>query len=524
MSKRLLITMAAALLAFSGLGTLVGTPVARAATVTLPDMQIEVPTSAISIGTTGGTKQLRFTHITWDAGTGPFEIDPTYNSSTGTATFSQEIYNSPSAGVWAKDHSVPLPVTGVFDPPDNYQFPLTAFTLNQVNPDGSLGVVVATSPKTDYCITADAFVGGVPNAPNSSFIPQNNCTDPTKPLGWSVGWGDEYDQTDPGQPIDITSVPNGTYILHGVVDPQHLLTESNPMNNVTDTLLQISGTTVTVLSQTQPGSTPPAVTMTAPADGSTASGTVTVSATATPVAPATISSVQFLLDGQPLGAPVTSAPYTFNWTVGSTTPGSHTLSARATDSNGNMATAVPVTVTVPTSGGGGGGGGPAPTVDKSVTVTGHGAVTTPAFSTTAAGETLVAFVGSDGPSGAGRQTVTVSGGGLTWTLVKRSNAQSGDAEIWTAQAANTLTNVTVTSTPATGGFDQQMTVLSFKGAGGTGASAANVGRERRADREPDGQRGRVAGLRHRQRLGPGHRPHGGNRPGPGRPVDRHRQR
>ena len=59
--------------------------------------------------------------------------------------------------------------------------------------------------------------------------------------------------------------------------------------------------------------------------------------------------------------------------------------------------------------------------------------------------------------------------------MKRSNAQSGDAEIWTAQAANTLTNVTVTLTPATGGYDEQMTVLSFKGAGGTGASAANAG-------------------------------------------------
>ena len=247
-----------------------------------------------------------------------------------------------------------------------------------------------------------------------------------------MGWGDEYDQTDPGQPIDLTGVPDGTYILHGVVDPQHLLTESNPMNNVTDTLLQISGNNVTVLSQTSPGSTPPTVTMTAPANGSTATGTVTVSATATPVAPATISSVQFLLDGQPLGAPVTSAPYTFNWTVGSTVPGSHTLSARATDSNGIMATAVPVTVTVPSSGGG--GGGSPPTLDQSVTVTGHGAVTTSAFSTTAAGETLVAFVGSDGPSGSGRQSVTVSGGGLTWTLVKRSNGQSGDAEIWAAQA------------------------------------------------------------------------------------------
>jgi Bacterial Ig domain/Lysyl oxidase len=474
-SKRFLIAAAAALLAFSGLATVAGVPVAAAATVTLPDMEIKVPTNAISIGTTGGVRQLRFTHITWDAGTGPFEIDPTYNSATGTATFTQVIYNSPSPGVWAVDHTVPLSVTGVYDPPDLYQFPLTSFTLNQVNPDGSLGTVVATSPKKDYCITADAFVGGVPNAPNASFIPQGNCTNPTKPLGWSVGWGDEYDQTDNGQPIPLTGVPDGTYILHGVVDPQHLLTESNVTDNVTDTLLQITGSTVKVLSQTTPGVTPPTVTMTSPASGSTASGTVTLSATATAVAPATITSVQFLLDGQPLGAPVTSAPYTFSWTVGSTAPGSHTLSAQATDSDGNMATAPAVTVTVPSSGGGGGGGGggSGPAVDQSVSVTGHGAVTTRAFSTTAAGETLLAFVGSDGPSGAGRQTVTVSGAGLTWTLVKRSNAQSGDAEIWTAQAAGTLTNVTVTSTQASGGFDQQLTVLSFTGAGGVGASATN---------------------------------------------------
>ena len=126
MSKRLLITMAAALLALSGLDTLVEAPVAEAATVTLPDMELKVPTNAISIATTNGVRQLRFTHITWDAGTGPFEIDPTYNSATGTATFSQEIYNSPSAGTWAPDHSVPLPVTGVFDPPSDYQFPLNS--------------------------------------------------------------------------------------------------------------------------------------------------------------------------------------------------------------------------------------------------------------------------------------------------------------------------------------------------------------------------------------------------------------
>ena len=41
------------------------------------------------------------------------------------------------------------------------------------------------------------------------------------------GGGDQYDQTDNGQPIDLTGVPDGTYILEGTVDPEHVLTESN---------------------------------------------------------------------------------------------------------------------------------------------------------------------------------------------------------------------------------------------------------------------------------------------------------
>src|SRR5215469_3257642 len=150
------------LMSIAGLlaGSLFATSHAGAATVTLPDMQIQVPTNLISIGTdpTTGHRMLRFTHITWDAGAGPFEIDPAFNSATGTATFVQSIYNSPSPGVWSLDHTVPLPVTGVYDAPDDYQFPLTSFTLNTVNSDGSPGPVVAASPKTDYCITGDTYV------------------------------------------------------------------------------------------------------------------------------------------------------------------------------------------------------------------------------------------------------------------------------------------------------------------------------------------------------------------------------
>jgi len=541
-----------------------------ASNVTLPDMKILVPTGDISIANNPTThdRQLQFTHITWDAGAGPFEIDPAYNAQTGTATWTQAIYAMNKPGAWTLDHKVPVAATGVFVPPSDYQFPLTKFTLNTVNADGSIGGVVATSPKNDYCITGDKFVGGVPNAPNSTTPPQSNCTDPTKPLGWSVGWGDEYDQTDNGQPIDLTGVPDGTYILEGTVDPQHVLTESDPTNDVVDTELQISGGNVAVLSQTNPGTTPPTVAMTSPGDGASVSGTVTLQASAAAGGSAAVTSVQFLLDGQPLGNPVTSAPYTLTWTVGSTPLGNHTLSARVTDSSRNVATATPITVTVVSGGGGGGSDTTPPTVSitnptqnqtvsattplaanasdnvavasvqflvdgqkvgspvtsspyainwdtttvssgthvvsaqatdtsgnvgssQQVTVTvqnpappmtcfvmdaranarGAGKVTTPAFHTAAAGETLLAFVSADGPNKAAGQTVTVSGAGLTWTLVKRSNGQPGDSEVWKATAPAVLSSATVSSTPAKSGFDQDLTVIAMEGVQGVGASA-----------------------------------------------------
>lgn len=333
------------------------------APVTLPDMQIIVPTDLISIAVDpgSGNRLLRFTHRTADLGTGPFEIDPHYNSSTGVSSFTQEIYNSPSPGVWQPDHSVAVATAGVWRPPSDYQFPLTKFTLNEINGDGSVGAVVATSPKSDYCMTGDYRLPDVvANTPQNTFIPQTNCNDPHQPLGWSVGWADQYDETDSGQPIDLSGVPDGTYVLRATVDPQHALTESNTSNDVTDTRLQISGSTVAVLSQSNPALTPPTVTLTSPAAGAQVSGQVTLSASASAVAPATVASVRFLLDGQPLGSPVTAPPYTYQWIVGSTTPGNHQLSAQATDSDGDVATATPVTVVVPgapSTGGGSGGGG-----------------------------------------------------------------------------------------------------------------------------------------------------------------------
>jgi len=84
--------------------------------------------------------------------------------------------------------------------------------------------------------------------------------------------------------------------------------------------------------------------ITSPANGATVSGTVTVTATATSTAG--IASVQFYLDGSPLGSAATSSPYSISWNTASSTNASHTLYALATDNNSNTATSTSIAVTV----------------------------------------------------------------------------------------------------------------------------------------------------------------------------------
>jgi RHS repeat-associated protein len=100
-----------------------------------------------------------------------------------------------------------------------------------------------------------------------------------------------------------------------------------------------------------------------------------------------------------------------------------------------------------------------------------GTVATSSFSTTHAGDVLLALVQSDGPDVSPKQTETVSGTGLTWSLVKRSNGQDGDVEIWTATASTTLSGVSVQATQSTTGFHQSITVVALTGASGVGASS-----------------------------------------------------
>jgi hypothetical protein len=108
-------------------------------------------------------------------------------------------------------------------------------------------------------------------------------------------------------------------------------------------------------------------------------------------------------------------------------------------------------------------------------------ISSPAFSTAAPNELLLAFIASDGPSAGGSQSFSsVTGGGLSWRLRRRANTQAGTAEIWQAVAPLTLSNASVTATRATGSYGGSITVVAFSGAdvlldGSTTAAGASSG-------------------------------------------------
>jgi len=115
-----------------------------------------------------------------------------------------------------------------------------------------------------------------------------------------------------------------------------------------------------------------------------------------------------------------------------------------------------------------------PTIDVNVSAdnptTASTSITSPAFSTSASSELLLAFVSASG----GGQTVTsLTTAGLTWVMVKRTNAQTGTAEIWRAFASAPVTSVTAAVSLQTS-CTSSVTVMGFRGVDISGANGSGA--------------------------------------------------
>ncbi|GAA4138244.1 galactose oxidase-like domain-containing protein [Leifsonia shinshuensis] len=196
-----------------------------------------------------------------------------------------------------------------------------------------------------------ATAGAVAGASGASGAPSTTLTT-TRTGSWVWGVGEDWDNAaartvGSGQTKvdeDLASSGDTFWTQRQTSVTTAAAPTSVTINDTAPTNDRWNLAAIEVLPANTQDTTPPTVSMSGPADGSTVTGTVAVSATATDNVG--VASVQFLLDGAPVGAVVTSSPYTIQWDSTSVANGTHTLSATARDGADNQATAPPVTVTV----------------------------------------------------------------------------------------------------------------------------------------------------------------------------------
>ena len=191
----------------------------------------------------------------------------------------------------------------------------------------------------------------------------------------------------------------------------------------------------------------PTVSLSAPADGATVSGSVTVSATASDNIG--VVGVQFRVDGVNFGTEDTSSPYSRSWdslTVGN---GTHSLTAVARDAAGNTTTSAARSVTVSNST----GDTQLPTVSLSAPASGatvSGSVSVSANASDNVGVVGVQFRLDGNILGAEDTTSPYS---VSWTTTGTSNGTHSLTAVARDAAGNTATSTarTVTVSNAEGG-------------------------------------------------------------------------
>jgi lysyl oxidase len=109
---------------------------------------------------------------------------------------------------------------------------LAQFDLRTVEPDGSLGAVVRTSPKLNYCLRDLTRTQPSPASPPARHYPgcNQNPYRSRVTLGTSVGWSDIYPAPYHQQWINVAGL-SGCYSFEMTVDPEEDLFESNEHDN-----------------------------------------------------------------------------------------------------------------------------------------------------------------------------------------------------------------------------------------------------------------------------------------------------
>lgn len=203
----------------------------------LPDLQTLPPHKFDIRLAAGNRRMLRLANTVWNSGTGPLELQGSFNRETGRTAVDQRIYAASGAMTLT-------PVGEFIFHVGHDHFHIESFArydLWALTEGGTPAWVAATSAKLSYCLIDTDSI----DPTNPSYQDRRRYIGCGRTLqGLSPGWGDEYDSFLDGQSLDITGLPDGLYALTSSANPEGRLHEVDYTNNTATVYLVIVGDTV----------------------------------------------------------------------------------------------------------------------------------------------------------------------------------------------------------------------------------------------------------------------------------------
>jgi Lysyl oxidase len=206
----------------------------------LPDL-VPLPAWGMSTTPSGGRDWLNFAATVWIGGNGPLDVEAFRSGGSPVMPAFQYFYrNGKVIG------RVRAGTMGFDSAKGHNHWHFQQFAEYQLL--GANKKLVVRSQKVGFCIAPTDPVDLL--LPHSPWAPQfiglaGQCGSPT--ALWvremlPVGWGDTYEQFLAGQAFDITNLPNGTYYVEVIANPEHLLRETSYGNDVSLRKIIVSGT------------------------------------------------------------------------------------------------------------------------------------------------------------------------------------------------------------------------------------------------------------------------------------------
>ena len=205
-----------------------------------PNLKI-APPSELYVQNAGGQVRLRATSDVQSRGLGPMELRGRRDGPRSMKT-NQRIYKKGGGHITVpSDAKLRFTYVGTYFGGSYWKVhQLATFELIRVRPDGTLGNVVRTSPKLNYCLRDLTRTRAGRRSPPNRVYPgcnQNPQRDRVT-LGTSVGWSDIYPAAYHQQWIDVAGL-RGCFAYRMIVDPKEVLFESNENDNMSQRLVRL---------------------------------------------------------------------------------------------------------------------------------------------------------------------------------------------------------------------------------------------------------------------------------------------